>query len=629
MTRIWVYSVGNMWDAARRSEKAFAAELANWLQGDLRQDGVADCVAEVWVPFSSERQYRGERQVIMLLVGDWKRFTRTDYFVAANALALCKTGVAHLVPVIYGGIDAEPQADGWTERYWLLWKRLSSMPASECVEVTAADYNALRELLLGYVKAAISGGPSIEKSTAGPVSVFISYCHRDEKLRDELCRHLKLLERTGLIQGWHDRNIVAGHDWSAEIDSHLYTSDLILLLLSSDFFASDYCAEIETPIALERHKANSARAIPVLLRPVVWRLSALSALQALPRDGKPVIEWTSTDSAFVSVCEGLVETALSWARSSATEPGEFRLLPDEHRVSSRKRVLDAAMPAMVEIEKAVMLVVLIRKAVSSGLRGILAVDPTFGFYEKDVKSYAVILGFNVDERSGKPEPLSARISVNSPDFDPPRQYRNISIDPNNDSPPCIFLLAAKRAGCLVALVEVYKEEQLLVSCPIGTIAVADEVRMTTSKNVTSVVIDSDISYGPGDFTGMFRIPSEAPPPEPGPPPAPSNQSESGEFTRMFDPTLRNPRVGPHSPEPQSRGASPSEFTRILQPSVPPRTEAQPPPLAPPVVTLPLPPAPAPSRKSPARQRVPLLLLALLLLVIIAGAVLVVLWFKSR
>ena len=43
-----------------------------------------------------------------------------------------------------------------------------------------------------------------------PVSLFYSYSHKDEALRDELETHLTLLRRQGVIRGWHDRRIRGG-----------------------------------------------------------------------------------------------------------------------------------------------------------------------------------------------------------------------------------------------------------------------------------------------------------------------------------------------------------------------------------------------------------------------------------
>ena len=73
---------------------------------------------------------------------------------------------------------------------------------------------------------------------ANAKSVFFSYSHKDEGLRDELETHLKLLQRQGVISTWHDRKILPGSEWDHEIDHHLERARVILLLISADFIAS-------------------------------------------------------------------------------------------------------------------------------------------------------------------------------------------------------------------------------------------------------------------------------------------------------------------------------------------------------------------------------------------------------
>jgi hypothetical protein len=48
--------------------------------------------------------------------------------------------------------------------------------------------------------------------------VFFSYARRDKMLRDRLEEHLSNLKYRGLIQTWHDRDILAGSDWLEQID---------------------------------------------------------------------------------------------------------------------------------------------------------------------------------------------------------------------------------------------------------------------------------------------------------------------------------------------------------------------------------------------------------------------------
>src|SRR5437660_9443715 len=116
-----------------------------------------------------------------------------------------------------------------------------------------------------------------------PLNVFYSYAHKDEKLRDELGKHLYPLKRQGLIVDWYDRDISAGKEWEQEIDTHLTTSHIILLLISPDFVASDYCYGIEMKCALERHEARNARVIPILLKSVDWQGTPFRKLQVLPK----------------------------------------------------------------------------------------------------------------------------------------------------------------------------------------------------------------------------------------------------------------------------------------------------------------------------------------------------------
>jgi hypothetical protein len=137
------------------------------------------------------------------------------------------------------------------------------------------------------------------------IEVFYSYSHKDEDLRDELEKHLSILKHQGVIQSWHDRRIGAGREWASEIDTHLNTAHVILLLISADFLASDYCYEVEMKQAMGRHEAEEARVIPVILRPCDWRGAPFGKLQALPKDAKPVTSWPDPDEAFLNIAQGI------------------------------------------------------------------------------------------------------------------------------------------------------------------------------------------------------------------------------------------------------------------------------------------------------------------------------------
>ena len=138
-----------------------------------------------------------------------------------------------------------------------------------------------------------------------PIEVFFSYAHRDAILRNALAAHLRLLEREGIIKGWHDRRLTGGTEWAGAIDKHLHTAQIILLLISADFLASDYCYDVELRLAIERHEAGEARVVPIILRPVDWYSAPFGTLQALPKDGRAVTLWTNKDEAFLDIARGI------------------------------------------------------------------------------------------------------------------------------------------------------------------------------------------------------------------------------------------------------------------------------------------------------------------------------------
>jgi hypothetical protein len=135
--------------------------------------------------------------------------------------------------------------------------------------------------------------------------VFYAYSHVDESLRNELEVHLTLLRRKGEICGWHDRKILPGSDISPVISEALNTSDIILLLVSPDFLASDYCYDVEMQRALELHRAGEAVIIPIIIRPVDFSDAPFATLLALPTDAKPVTTWANRDEAWLDVARGI------------------------------------------------------------------------------------------------------------------------------------------------------------------------------------------------------------------------------------------------------------------------------------------------------------------------------------
>jgi internalin A len=151
--------------------------------------------------------------------------------------------------------------------------------------------------------------PMREAAGQEAVRVAFSYSHKDEELRDQLETHLKLLQRQGVISTWHDRKILGGEDWSGVIDDNFKRADLILLLVSADFLASDYCYQTEMGMALEREAKGEARVVPVILRACDWKGAPFGKLQGFPKDMKPVTSWPNRDEAWTDVAAGIRKVA--------------------------------------------------------------------------------------------------------------------------------------------------------------------------------------------------------------------------------------------------------------------------------------------------------------------------------
>ncbi len=154
-----------------------------------------------------------------------------------------------------------------------------------------------------------------------PIRVFISYSQKDEKrFRLALDSHLKILQRQRVITTWHDRMIKPGTEWKDVIDANLEQSQIILLLVSSDFMSTDYCWEIEMKRAMGRHEKKEARVIPIIIRDCKWDTAPFAKLQGLPKKGKAIDLWTKKDSAWREVADGIEKVAKELRKKKKAQP---------------------------------------------------------------------------------------------------------------------------------------------------------------------------------------------------------------------------------------------------------------------------------------------------------------------
>ena len=136
-------------------------------------------------------------------------------------------------------------------------------------------------------------------------NVFLSYSHKDETFKEQLDIHFSALKRSDRIATWNDRKMLPGAILDEEIKKQLRNADIVILLISADFIASNYCYEIEMQEAIERAKKNECIMIPVILRPCAWADTPLGDFLALPKDGKAIAKYELADDAYLEVVSGV------------------------------------------------------------------------------------------------------------------------------------------------------------------------------------------------------------------------------------------------------------------------------------------------------------------------------------
>ncbi len=177
-----------------------------------------------------------------------------------------------------------------------------------------AEIKAIREQLEDLTRQGPPGAtlpetPSgLSASKPGNTSskkIFFSYSKHDREYLDQLLRHLSGLKREGRIKPWDDSHILPGEEWDDKVKQELAAADIILLLVSADFLATDYIWEVEIKEAMERHEQGTATVIPVIIRSCSWNKLVFGKLNGLPAKGVPVSTLKDRDEAWLEVVKGI------------------------------------------------------------------------------------------------------------------------------------------------------------------------------------------------------------------------------------------------------------------------------------------------------------------------------------
>jgi len=137
-----------------------------------------------------------------------------------------------------------------------------------------------------------------------PAAIVSFAAPEDRHLLTQWENHLRPLQQNGQITLWSPHHILPGMDLVEEIATHLARADIIVLLLSADFFGDTECYRLMMR-SLEHARHGKARVIPLLLRPVGWHATPLGQLSCLPSNGRPITSWGDRDEAFEDCAESI------------------------------------------------------------------------------------------------------------------------------------------------------------------------------------------------------------------------------------------------------------------------------------------------------------------------------------
>ena len=175
-------------------------------------------------------------------------------------------------------------------------------------ETKEINNNALRDAIVPITSLqrqpqTVSTNPTYSTK---PIEIFISYAEPDRKFKNQLETHLAMLRREKVINVWHSEQTTVGKasGREQEIAEHIDSAQIILLLISPSYLASDSLYDDEMMRAIYRQRPGEpVRVISIIVRHVAPSEAPFQKLQCLPSNGKPIETWRDRNKAWAMVVE--------------------------------------------------------------------------------------------------------------------------------------------------------------------------------------------------------------------------------------------------------------------------------------------------------------------------------------
>src|SRR5207237_1058542 len=143
-----------------------------------------------------------------------------------------------------------------------------------------------------------------QQNISFPRTICYVAASADDLLAAELEKHLRILKNQSIIMSWSKIKITPGMKSLHALERALDQASVVLLLISSDFLASDVC-NVVMQQALKLSLNDNEIVVPVLLRPVTLENAPFAHLECVPRNGRFITSWANRDEAFVEITKDL------------------------------------------------------------------------------------------------------------------------------------------------------------------------------------------------------------------------------------------------------------------------------------------------------------------------------------
>ncbi len=153
--------------------------------------------------------------------------------------------------------------------------------------------------------------PTTAVSAAGTQTrdkVFISYSHADAHYMTEFSKFLRLYMNNELMAVWDDTRIRPGEPWEESIEHALASAKLAVLVVSVDFFDSEFIRKRELPPLLEAARSGSVTILWIPLRTSPVELTAIWEYQPMHPPERPIVSLPgrhARERAWKKICEDI------------------------------------------------------------------------------------------------------------------------------------------------------------------------------------------------------------------------------------------------------------------------------------------------------------------------------------